>query len=110
MVTVKIHKDKDIYTGYEIEGHAQYAESGKDIVCASISLIGQSTLVGLLKLDKVLWEIVMHGYMSIKIKEPNKETNLLMEILIDVANSIANQYPNNVKVEYIPQMFQDKSD
>ena len=37
----------DKYKGYKVEGHALYAEPGKDIVCASVSVLSQSVLLQL---------------------------------------------------------------
>lgn len=47
MTNVKIFKKNGRTIGFKISGHSGFAESGKDIVCASISSISQMCLVGL---------------------------------------------------------------
>ena len=45
MTTVTIYKsDNDIYEGFTCKGHAGYAVSGKDIICASISILVINTI------------------------------------------------------------------
>ncbi len=44
MTTVVIFKSKDSYKGFTCTGHAEFAEAGKDIVCASISVLVINTL------------------------------------------------------------------
>ena len=39
MTKISIFKQNGVYTGFEVSGHAGYAESGKDIVCAAISTL-----------------------------------------------------------------------
>ncbi|MBS6953408.1 MAG: ribosomal-processing cysteine protease Prp [Enterocloster asparagiformis] len=43
MIQVTIFRDSgesgDVFTGVELKGHAGYAESGRDIVCAAVSAL-----------------------------------------------------------------------
>ncbi|MBQ9935899.1 MAG: ribosomal-processing cysteine protease Prp [Lachnospiraceae bacterium] len=34
----------DVYTGFDIKGHAGYAESGKDIICSAVSALSITTV------------------------------------------------------------------
>jgi len=43
-------KEEGKYKGIMITGHAEYAEHGKDIVCAAVSTIFQLCAMGLRKL------------------------------------------------------------
>jgi uncharacterized protein YsxB (DUF464 family) len=90
-----------------IRGHAEYAEAGKDIVCASVSILGMTIaqFAGKLK-DEGLANpeiIVEKGDLYIDIN-PNTYTDY--EDVLWVVDNIcagfellAQQYPNNV--EYI---------
>ena len=51
MTKIKFFKSNDQFIGLECSGHTGYAEYNKDILCASLSGIIQS---GILGLDKVL--------------------------------------------------------
>lgn len=39
MIRVMLHRRGDTLTGFECRGHAGYAEAGKDIVCAAVSVL-----------------------------------------------------------------------
>ena len=43
MITVKIFKRSDDFEGFQISGHAGYAESGYDIICAAVSVLAVNT-------------------------------------------------------------------
>ena len=45
MIKVTIYKtDRHEYAGFDISGHAEYSESGSDIVCAAVSAIVINTI------------------------------------------------------------------
>ena len=45
MIKVTIYKtDRHEYAGFDISGHAEYSESGNDIVCAAVSAIVINTI------------------------------------------------------------------
>ncbi len=44
MITVTIYKKSDQYLGFDISGHAGYAEEGSDIICAAVSALSLNTL------------------------------------------------------------------
>jgi len=44
MITVTIYKSRGDYTGFECFGHAGFANSGKDIVCAAVSVLVINTI------------------------------------------------------------------
>lgn len=39
MITAKFEKENGLFISYEITGHANYAEYGKDIVCSAVSAL-----------------------------------------------------------------------
>ena len=48
MIKIHIYRDdENKIVKYSIEGHANYADHGKDIVCASISILGQTAILAL---------------------------------------------------------------
>ncbi len=44
MTKISVFKKDGIYTGFEVSGHAGYAEAGEDIVCAAISMLVINTI------------------------------------------------------------------
>ena len=49
MTKVKFYKNDNNIVGFECSGHTGYEEYGKDVLCATISGITQSTVLGLNK-------------------------------------------------------------
>ena len=45
MINITIYqRQKDVYVGFRMEGHARYAKYGKDIVCAGVSALVINTI------------------------------------------------------------------
>lgn len=44
MIRVNVEKEKGNYHKFNIEGHAEYAEAGQDIVCAAVSALVINTI------------------------------------------------------------------
>ena len=49
MITVTVTRDTKGLSGFTISGHAGYDEAGSDIVCAAVSAVSETTLLGLLR-------------------------------------------------------------
>ena len=47
MIEVTIFQDQEKTIGFRMEGHAGFAESGKDIVCAAVSVLAINTINGI---------------------------------------------------------------
>lgn len=83
-----------------IEGHAHYAEPGKDIVCAGISALTQTLIhsIETLTEDTITYEI-KSGYVDIKFWTLSEQARVLMESFFVGANLIADEYPENVRID-----------
>lgn len=44
MIRVNIKKEKGFITGFEVSGHAEYNEYGKDIVCSAVTILTFNTI------------------------------------------------------------------
>ena len=97
---------------YEGEGHSGYASAGYDIVCAGISALTQTTLMGLvnvlgLPVDYTIGET--GGYISVALAdnatdEQVEQAQVLMLTLCEGLNSIAYSYPGNLQI-----IFEDET-
>ena len=48
MIKIDLFKnEKNLIVAYAVNGHADYAEEGKDIVCAAVSVLTQAAINGL---------------------------------------------------------------
>ena len=87
MTTVTIIQSKDgEYKGFVCAGHAGYANSGSDIVCAAISVLVINTINSLDQLTKASLDVETEetdGYISCQFKEPlNEAQKLLMDSFV----------------------------
>ncbi|MGJ0848178.1 ribosomal-processing cysteine protease Prp [Tissierella praeacuta] len=107
MIEVKLYKnDMGNYHRYEVEGHAGYAEYGKDIVCAGVSAITQSALLTLERIcinarsgydEKRNYLYVTVPFYQIT----RKEVQAIFSLLELGIKSIEMAVPKNVKLEII---------
>ncbi|MEJ5284541.1 MAG: ribosomal-processing cysteine protease Prp [Brevinematia bacterium] len=98
MIVVKINKD-NVLT-FEAKGHSLFDVKGKDIVCAAVSVLIQSWLVGITELCKVKAEENRNdGFLSVKVSELNESVKLLTQNLVLSLKILEKQYRENIKVE-----------
>lgn len=91
--------------GFEVSGHSGYAEVGKDIVCAAVSAIVQTAILGLT--DVVGIEVVYHqrsGKARCRLPEwltgdLRREANIVLETMLCGLKSIQEGYGPYIKVE-----------
>lgn len=85
--------------GITINGHAHYAEAGKDIVCAGISALVQTLIQSIEELtaDKIQYSM-SPGTVDIKFGNLSEQAQLLVSSFFVGAQMIADEYPDNVKL------------
>ena len=96
---------KDIYKGFTVEGHSGSAPKGKDIVCAAVSAIVQTALIGIdevAHLDKTY--SISDGFVNCVLPENTGEDNYCRaQTIIRVMHlgliSIAQQYNDFVRIK-----------
>lgn len=96
MITITMHKNKNQrYTGFTIDGHAGYSEAGSDIVCAGISALSETALLGLIQYlqeENVSYE-VKDGFLSVRVKAPCDTSQVILTTLVLGLQQIVQQYP-----------------
>lgn len=85
--------------GITISGHAQYAEIGKDIVCAGVSALVQTLIQSIEELttDTIQYDM-SPGTVDIKFRDLSEDAQLLVNSFFVGVQMIADEYPDNVKV------------
>lgn len=83
----------------EISGHAEYDESGKDIVCAAVStaIIVTANAVELLNLNSNRELMIDEGYFKFKVLKNHDILNKLLVNLEYTLYDLEKQYPNYIK-------------
>ncbi len=112
MIVVKIYKDRNDYIKrYTIKGHANYDSYGKDIVCAAISVLGQTALLSLVKVCGLEEKSIKYsidnkiGFLDVELPKKIEisilnKTQIVLETLLVGVNSVIESYPEYVTLEY----------
>lgn len=81
------------------DGHANYAEFGKDIVCSAVSTLFQNLYLSLEKLTNCELEAQFEpGHANIKAKNTDDFSKILLSSFEIGINEIASAYAENVDV------------
>lgn len=105
MIKVTVVRQQGNIIAYYAKGHAGYAESGSDIVCAAASAMMQSPLAGLQEvlglepqfaMDEDAYLTVNLEHCSLEGKE--KEVHTLLETMVVMIRELEKMYPKHIKL------------
>lgn len=102
MTNITILKYAEYITGFTVEGHANYKESGSDIICAGISTITQSTLIGLEYINADMKSGTGNGYAYCKLDKAyyrDSRAQILMKTLELTAKQMVIDYTEYMSVK-----------
>ena len=105
MIEVTFDKKNGKLTGFTFDGHAGYAEYGKDIVCAGVSSLVLNTINSIecfCKDDKFTLDTKEDGgFIAFSLlKDPSKEASLLLNSLELGMKSIKESYKEHICLNY----------
>lgn len=94
MIAVSVRKDK-----IQISGHANYAEEGKDIVCAGVTALTQTLVKSIEDLteDKIEYDI-SPGRADIKYRNLSGKAKTLVDSFFIGICMIADEFPEYVRI------------
>ena len=99
MIRVKVQYKDDKISKVSLRGHANYANFGKDIVCAAISSIVTTTVNAILTLDSDACKYEMKdGKLDISIKENSDIALKLADNMLRMLCELETQYPKNIEI------------
>lgn len=91
-----------------IQGHADYDEHGKDIVCAAVSGISIGIMNAIEKLlgVQVVSDQTNPGWLDCRLPEyaaadVRSKVSLLMEAMVVALSDVANEYPQYVQINHL---------
>lgn len=92
MIVVTYHS-----AGITVQGHAGYADHGKDIVCAGVSTLVQTFIQSVEELtaDKIQYSM-QPGTVDIRFRDLSERAQLLVDSFFIGVQLIADNYPDNV--------------
>lgn len=114
MTTIKIIYNNDYIVGFEANGHTGFAPQGHDILCASLSSIMQTAVLGLLKLTnlKINYKTdEKKGLISCTLLDKNFETKsfldgqVILKTMVCGINDVASEFKKYINVEEIRDVY-----
>ncbi|GAA0137900.1 ribosomal-processing cysteine protease Prp [Paenibacillus sp. YSY-4.3] len=106
MINVSIlrHKDNDIH-GFKVEGHAHFAEPGRDIVCAGVSAVTVGTVNSIESLTGIVMDSKMkNGFLNASlphVEQPKAldQAQLLLASMVVMLQSIEMSYGEYIQIQ-----------
>ncbi|MDR3348199.1 MAG: ribosomal-processing cysteine protease Prp [Acidaminococcales bacterium] len=102
MIKIKIRRSNGRITACEVTGHAGTDEKGKDIVCAAVSALTETALLGLGRCAGARLEYKVSrrpALLSFALKDaPNDKTDAILETMLLGLTEIAGTYKNSLEL------------
>lgn len=101
MITVELIRDNNqAIAGFQVSGHAQAAPHGQDIVCAGVSSLVQSAIMGIERhLGRDIDLRQDGGGLRMKLNgQPDNLTGAILETMLLGLTEIAKLYPKRVRI------------
>ena len=96
MIKVNIIKEDDQINKITINGHAEYAKYGKDIVCAAVSSIVITTINAIIRIDEDVLEYKESDNLEITILKHTEVTDILITNMLELLSELEKQYKKNI--------------
>lgn len=83
-----------------VDGHADYAEQGKDIVCSAVSVLTFNLIrsVECLTTDKIKCQADTPGHINIEFENLSEQSKLLIDSFFIGISEVATAYPEYVQI------------
>ena len=99
MIRINVDKENNQIKKITLEGHANYDEYGKDIVCAAVSATYLCTVNAILSLNKNSIQVNNNkAKQEIIVNTYDEVTNTLLKNMINCLESLEKQYPKNINL------------
>jgi uncharacterized protein YsxB (DUF464 family) len=99
MIKVIINKKNNDLYKIDIKGHANYDESGKDIICAAVSSTVLTTINAIESINAKVIEYSKHdGEISITILKKDDIIDKLLRNMISMLEELAQNYNKYIKI------------
>ena len=98
MIKVKYSIENNNYTSLDVKGHAEFAEYGKDLICASVSSIIFGLMNGLDETKDVTIR-ELNNHIEIINESKSRKVNNYLELALIQLKTIEESYSEFIKVE-----------
>lgn len=103
MITVTINRPDNEITGFVVDGHAKFKPHGEDIVCAAVSVLTQTALLGLGQyIVGIDYKIETTGHLECNLPELDGVDSIRAEAILETMvlglKNIEKNYPGYIEV------------
>lgn len=101
MIKIEIVRNSDqLMVEFSVNGHANTAPRGRDIVCAGISALTQTAVLGLdRQLNKKIHLEIASGNLKMSLLDnPDELTNAVLETMLIGLTEIGKKSPKSVRI------------
>lgn len=99
MITINVKKTDNVVNYIKISGHAEYAEEGFDIVCASVSCIAITTVNALISINEgCIVYSEADGLLEIGILIHDEIIDKLVDNMISLLENLSLDYKKYIKI------------
>lgn len=101
MIKIDIFRSQSQFIdGFSVKGHADTAPHGQDIVCAAVSALTQTAVLGLERyLEREFRLAIESGNLSVELSAPpDSLTNAILETMLLGLSEIARQHSRSVRI------------
>ena len=99
MIRINVQKENNQIKKITLEGHANYEEYGKDIVCAAVSATYLCTVNAILSLNEKLIQVKnTQDLQEIIVINYDATINILLNNMVNCLKSLEKQYPKNINL------------
>ena len=98
MIKVRIVKNNNIIDSIHCNGHANYADYGKDIVCAAVSSITITACNSILALEDTINCKENSGLLEIRILKKTDINQKILGNMVSMLEELKEQYPKNIEI------------
>lgn len=107
MIKVTIEKDQsDHICSFEMKGHADFAEHGKDLVCAAATAVSFGAVNAIVELTKVIPDVKQGqdgGFLKVSfsqdlVPKTSEQVQLIVQAMIVSLQTIEQDYGQHIKI------------
>ena len=100
MITARFFRRGETLVGFSVSGHAGYADSGSDIVCAAVTTAVNMTANGITEIAQNRAEVnVSENEVQLKVEETTDANALLLQSMRLQIELLREQFPKNIRIQ-----------
>ena len=105
MSLIKVVKHGNKFVSFSITGHSGFSRHGTDIVCAAVSAVTQTSIIGLLRVANIAPVIIKKsGLLSVEIPlevQERLDIFVILSTMVEGIRDLQKQFPKHISLEEV---------